>query len=173
MKLSEIFLKGIQFSLNTGLKSFESKTVSRLMEHIRDVEEEKVLLLQQIEREAEAQKLVVIPLEVAEAIEYYKLFGYLNNWGVMDCIRSEQSKVAVIARESLNKTNGWNNLLSAILNGYTVETVESKIKVAISDVRAKWSRIDFNDYQESTDCFDKMVFERVTQIIREDQAAVQ
>lgn len=61
MKLSQIFFKGIQFSINTGIKSFERKTVIRLVEHIKTIEEEQALLLKQIENEIEGHNPVVIP----------------------------------------------------------------------------------------------------------------
>lgn len=139
---------------------------------IKELEEEKLLLLKQIEQEAVAQKPVVIPLEVAEAIEYYKSSGKsdIHILGIMFGINYREGLVYASNLMNYRESGGGINIANALINGYTIETLESKIKVGVKKLCAEWVHIDGDIDGEK---LSERISEFVSQTVREDQAATQ
>lgn len=116
------------------------------------------------------QKLVSIPAKVADAIEYYRsfnLYGMIN--AILNNPRLEDQEVRKILMQNYDEP--WDTLIRAVVIGYTVETIESKIKAGVLNIYLDWLSTPF----ETTDSADEEEFAQritnfVTQVIREDQA---
>lgn len=184
MKLTVKYFESLDLALRLRNVSFAPKTVLRLLEHIKEIESEKAVLLQQIEQDAEAQKPVVIPVEVANAIEFLLVSG-ISEYGMIalsdqipmlgkDYSKEILEELEVVRKfanfDSNFKNSGPDTLLEALANGYTTETVESKIESAVQEVHQSWKRLPFCDEQSADEYLVKMISERVSDIIREDQA---
>ncbi|MDR6883061.1 hypothetical protein [Bacillus sp. 3255] len=148
-------------------------TLSEMVGNIEVLEEERVLLLKQIERELERQKPVVIPLDVADAIEYFRSCGYRNIDFVKYLFGVERdgfNQQSLTIKEFIHDNGGGDLFLKALVNDYTIETLESKIEAAIRAIHKEWKQLDFPDVQESDEHLTKCITERVSEIIREDHA---
>ncbi|MDR6884881.1 hypothetical protein [Bacillus sp. 3255] len=176
MKVSDNYLEGLKTVLRMGNRSFERKTVIRLIEHIEEVEAEKVALLQHIECEVDRQKLVTLPLHVAEAIEFFRAAGVNDTTilGIMYGVYFENDGTHASTLFNYRESGGGINIANALVNDYKVETLEDRIKAAVLNYVEEQSEenvgyIIANDSEE----FSQQITEIVTKIIREDQEAIQ
>jgi undecaprenyl pyrophosphate synthase len=118
--------------------------INRLAIELSTEREEKALLLQTIENESMGRKPVVLPKEVAEAIEYYKNgpFGF-TKYGILDAILHNSRKEDTAVRKmlkALNENEPWDILLEAIVNSYTVEqTPEEIFDQGVREICEKWA----------------------------------
>ncbi|WP_256846873.1 hypothetical protein [Paenibacillus sp. Pae108] len=115
---------------------------------IEELEKERYILLQQIERSIEGQskEIPVIPLEVAEAIIWFRKSPYSNSdfakWFWRD-IEYDDNKHTRALKHYIKAGNG-DKLLQALVNGYTIEQVldepshDEKLKACIEDAIKDW-----------------------------------
>lgn len=101
-------------------------------------EEEKYLLLRQIERSIEDQskEIPVIPLEVAEAIVFLRQQGYSNYTIITDLATYNWDKDVAHAFKALNSVKNRELLLKVLVIGYTIEqepTPEDLLKKKIQE----------------------------------------
>jgi hypothetical protein len=118
--------------------------------------------------------LVILPVKVDEAIEYYS--KPYTKYGVLNCILTENSQIALLARDALISRFGrdeWQDVLMiALVNGYTVETLESKIEDSVLKVVDQYSAKNegYIDFEKNAEVA-RLITKAVTQVIREDGAA--
>jgi hypothetical protein len=124
-------LNEIALEQNEILKQQRDKVIEDLAKHaqtIVDLQNEKLMLLQQIERTIDEQK-VDLPREVAEAIESIKADGNDIDYIIESLLAVYPSRgtnrLEIIRSFALK--NGY-NFISALVNGYTVE-LEQRDKV--------------------------------------------
>ncbi|WP_201319090.1 hypothetical protein [Paenibacillus sp. EPM92] len=99
--------------------------IDRLKKQLEDEQREKTLLLQQIERAIEDQRkeLPVIPLEVAEAIIWFRKYDYTTGSFAKLCWTEHMYDDNHHTRtlKQYVKNGFGDTLLQALVNGYTVE----------------------------------------------------
>lgn len=125
-------------------------------------------------------KLVVLPVKVAEAIEICKNAG-LSSIAIITLMEHVSKlfrdydgnvldALTIIKEFAQQVIGGGQDLLSALANGYTVETLESKIKAGVRKIYLQWLEYDSSTKEEDQEYFTQAVTDFVTQVIREEQA---
>lgn len=143
-------------------------TISQYENRIKYLEEENALLLCQIEREVDSQKPVVLPAKIARTLERFKNIGCVNADIIYQFASGEDKNNLDFAYYA---ADNFDRLLQALVNGYTVETLESKIRSAVLKLVEERSEqnVGYIIANDSED-FSQEITELVTRIIREDQS---
>ena len=117
----------------------------RRREQVKELEGEREKLLQQIERSVDEQKPVVLPREVAEAINICKNAG-LMGFEIITSIDRVSSLFRGYSKPVLNslvciRDYAWKNqarILMALVNGYVVEDQTSPLALELAGMIREW-----------------------------------
>lgn len=183
MRFLNVFesIQEIKNNCKRNVGQYSPRVVLEIIEYFEQqaevLEEEKAMLLQQIENEIDGYELVVVPAKVDLAIQCLSVSG-ISAYGIVtlsDQIpllgRNYSKAIIEELRVIRDFVISGGDLIGALANGYTVETLESKIEAAVLKFVEERSEenvgyIIADDSEE----FTQRITEIVTKIIREDQA---
>jgi hypothetical protein len=117
---------------------------NKLLGEVAKLKEERQMLLNTIERSVEEQQKVILPREVAEAIEYFREPPLFSNFDIIVlATRKEQPGDNRHTLALINYArNNIDNFVMALVNGYTVEqTLQERIRQGVQKIYEQWTQI--------------------------------
>jgi hypothetical protein len=120
LKLSVQTFNVINLSLRMGQKTFERKTVSRLMEHINEIEQENAP--------------IIVPLKISQALNLCRCVmsrtSIIRNLDVVNQLFRDYDRnvldALITIREYLKEdADNSETLLQALVKGYTADQIQS------------------------------------------------